>query len=574
MLCLRHFRRTSQPQSDIMTQPHFTKVQRAIQLFLCAIIWSSSSYLLAQNGVLNLNALENYANQPVPGYITKDNTPADNAITDEGATLGRVLFYDKRLSRTDTISCSSCHQQAHGFSDLPIASTGVNGTTGRHSMRLINSRFAEESRFFWDERAATLEDQSTEPIQDHIEMGFSGTNGDPSFAVLLAKVSAIPEYQTLFTLAFGDASVTENRLQRALAQFVRSIQSFDSKYDTGRLAAGQNNGNFTNFTAAENRGKNLFETPPGRGGAGCVACHQSPEFDIDNNSRNNGVVAGLDGIDDFTNTRSPTLRDLLNPSGQINGPFMHNGAFSTLTQVVQHYNAIPAVVPNLDRRLQNRGTPQNLGLNATEVADIVAFLGTLSGNDVYTNEKWSDPFDATGKLQLITEQNQAPVLQPVANQMVVAGSSLVVQLAASDPDLPAQTLTYSLAAGAPSGMNVAPLSGLLSYTPDANSTGSVQVTVNVEDDGTPPLSASQPVSITVATMPVLTGIQFDPATGMLMLDWQTTPTVAYRLDWCDSLTTPNWQPVGTLQAGATSLSLGHQPGLNVTCGFYRAVLMP
>ena len=97
----------------------------------------------AQEKTIDLTSPENYANQPIPAYITQDNTPADNEITDLGATLGRVLFYDKRLSTTDTISCSSCHHQENGFGDTATASIGVNGTTGRHSMRLINSRFAE-----------------------------------------------------------------------------------------------------------------------------------------------------------------------------------------------------------------------------------------------------------------------------------------------------------------------------------------------------------------------------------------------------------------------------------------------
>lgn len=237
----------------------------------------------AQDGVLDLTELENYANQTIPAYINRNNTPAGNAITDRGATLGRVLFYDKRLSRNDTISCASCHQQAHAFSD------GAAASTGRHSMRLINSRFSQEPRFFWDERATSLENQSAQPIKDHVEMGFSGTSGDPAFSDLVTKLSAIADYRVLFAMTFGDATITEDRIQRAISQFVRSIQSFDSKYDAGR-ATTPDNQPFANFTAAENAGKQLFLTPVPNGGAGCAGCHRPPEFDIDPNSLNNGVT--------------------------------------------------------------------------------------------------------------------------------------------------------------------------------------------------------------------------------------------------------------------------------------------
>ena len=101
-------------------------------------------------------------------------------------------------------------------------------------MRLVNARFSEEDNFFWDERARSLEEQTTQPIQDHIEMGFSGTNGQPNLDSLIRKMQNIDYYQSLFTLAFNDNTITEERMQQALAQFVRSIQSFDSKYDTGR----------------------------------------------------------------------------------------------------------------------------------------------------------------------------------------------------------------------------------------------------------------------------------------------------------------------------------------------------
>jgi cytochrome c peroxidase len=176
----------------------------------------------------------NYSGQPVPAYITKDNsriTPVNNAK----ATLGRVLFYDKALSIDNSVSCASCHKQQFAFSDTALISAGVaGGVTVRHSMRLVNTRFAVESKFFWNERAASLEAQTTMPVQDHAEMGFSGQNGRPGIADLIAKLKGIKYYQELFTSAYGDVNITETRLQECLAGFVRSIQSFDSKYDAGR----------------------------------------------------------------------------------------------------------------------------------------------------------------------------------------------------------------------------------------------------------------------------------------------------------------------------------------------------
>jgi cytochrome c peroxidase len=359
------------------------------------------SRALAQSGVVDLTDLPNYANQPVPAYIAQDNTPSTNAITDSGAALGRVLFYDRRLSRNDTVSCSTCHQQAHGFSDSAVASTGVSGTTGRHSMRLINARFSQEPRFFWDERAASLEAQSTQPIRDHGEMGFSGTLGDPPFTALLAKLSALEEYRVLFAMAFGDAAITENRIQRALSQFVRSIQSFDSKYDTGRATTADNEP-FPNFTGPENAGKQLFLAPAAVGGAGCAGCHRPPEFDIDPASRNNGVTNSIAGGTDLTNTRSPTLRDLVGPGGAPNGGFMHTGAFATLGAVIAHYNVIPGDNANLDPRLRRPGgAVQNLGLTPQQQANIVAFLGTLTGTTVYTDARWSNPFNEDGTIDFI-----------------------------------------------------------------------------------------------------------------------------------------------------------------------------
>jgi cytochrome c peroxidase len=352
---------------------------------------------------VDLNNLANYANQTVPAYITKNNS-ALNPISNKGATLGRVLFYDKKLSSNNTISCSSCHKQSVAFGDDSVASTGVNGTTGRHSMRLINTRFATESKFFWDERAASLEVQTTMPIKDHGEMGFSGTNGDLNFNALITKLSAINYYKELFKFVYGSEEITETKIQFALAQFIRSIQSFDSKYDIGRAGAPNDGAPFANFSAQENQGKNLFLAPPTfnasgsrtAGGLGCAGCHRAPEFDIDPNSRNNGIIGSLTGTGiDITNTRAPSLRDLVKVDGTTNGQMMHTGVITTLQQAIGHYGTIN-IAPgntNLDPRLRPGGNGQQLNLTATEVNAVIAFLRTLSGTDVYTNTKWSNPFN-------------------------------------------------------------------------------------------------------------------------------------------------------------------------------------
>lgn len=352
---------------------------------------------------IDLNNPDNYANQSHPAYINKDNTQG-NLITDKGATLGRVLFYDKHLSVNNTTACANCHQQQFAFSDTASASVGVNGNTGRHSMRLINARFANERRFFWDERATTLEEQTTMPIQDHAEMGFSGQNGDPDINDLITKMNAIWYYPQLFQWVYGDTVITEQRMQNALAQFVRSIQSFDSKFDAGRATANNDGQPFQNFTQQENQGKQLFLAPPQfdangirtGGGAGCAGCHRPPEFDIDPQSGNNGIIGQIGGTGlDFTNTRSPSLRDAVDINGNSYGGFMHTAGFNginNMIDVINHYDSIRQDNPNLDNRLKPGGNLQRLRLTTQEKSNLVAFLRTLTGSDVYTNAKWSDPF--------------------------------------------------------------------------------------------------------------------------------------------------------------------------------------
>lgn len=349
------------------------------------------------------NNLQNYTQQFVPPYITRTNAPA-NSITDKGAMLGRVLFYDKKLSSNNTVSCSTCHIQANAFGDIQTASTGVNGLTQRHTMRLINTRFAIENKFFWDERAPNLQTQTTMPVKNHGEMGYSGTDGDESFDGLITKLSDVGYYKELFKFVYGSEEITETKIQLALAQFVNSIQSFDSKYDAGRALVPQDNVPFPNFTPLENQGKNLFLAPPQfdgngnriAGGVGCAGCHAPPEFDIAPNSGNNGFIGVLNGTGiDITNTRAPSLRDIVKSDGTLNTPLMHTGIITSLTTLIGHYNNINLAPgnTNLDPKLRPNGHGQQLHLTQQETNALIAFLKTTAGTNVYIDPKWSNPFN-------------------------------------------------------------------------------------------------------------------------------------------------------------------------------------
>lgn len=402
-------------------------------VFACAVGWSTIQAFdgASGRGSIDFDRLPNYANQPVPAYVDEDNTPPDNPITDAGALLGRVLFYDKRLSSARTVSCASCHRQEHAFSDLAARSEGVHGAlTPRHSMRLVNVRFSDLRRMRWDRTATSLEDQSTMPIKDGSEMGFDGLEGRPGMPDLLKRLTSTPFYAPLFAKAFGDPEITEARLQRALAQFMRSIQSFDSKYDEGRAKAASDRDDFVNFTDEENAGKRLFmadyryvraevempQTPTfagGKvqvakrvgGGLNCASCHRAPEFDIDPASGSNGFVGrAIPNALGNRVTRAPSLRNLVKSDGStLNGGMFHAGEAITFDHLIDHY-ASGLLDPRnrrVDPRLRPEGLPQHLDMTPTERRQLVAFLGTLTGRAVYTDERWSDPFDAEGNLKVV-----------------------------------------------------------------------------------------------------------------------------------------------------------------------------
>jgi len=350
------------------------------------------------NALLLPAAAYNYAAPLLPAgfsinpILAEDNTPGNNPTTDAGATLGRVLFYDKRLSTNQTVSCASCHQQAHGFSDPRRFSVGDNGGAGtRNAMGLSNARWYQRRKFFWDERAATLEDQTLMPIQNPVEMGMS-------LEALTNRLAAEPFYTNLFSQAFGSPKITTNRISQALAQFVRSIVSTRSKYDQGVAS------NFTNFNAQENLGRQIFFGQLGSPRATCAACHGTDNFVPTVALNNNGlefpyVDLGAGAITGSTNDNGlfkvPSLRNI-----ELTAPYMHDGRFATLEQVVDFYSTGVMDNPNLSPPLrvptppgQPPGQVLRLNLSSDQKAALVAFLKTLTDSSLASDPKLSDPFN-------------------------------------------------------------------------------------------------------------------------------------------------------------------------------------
>ncbi len=287
-----------------------------------------------------------------------DNTPIDNAITNDGATLGRVLFYDKNLSKNNTISCGSCHKQTQSFDDDLALSKGFEGGfTSRNSMAILNLRFYKSGKMFWDERSASLEKQVLQPIQNHVEMGLTLTE-------LETKVASLSYYSGLFQKAFGSSQIDSLKIAKALAQFCRSIVTYQSKYDLVKQG-------LSTFTAAEQQGEQIFLNA---GATTCASCHTPPMFITSSPKAAFSIPDAADfGINNEKRFKSGSLRNISTRSS-----LFHNGSVSNLQSMLAP-NAGSLPIP------AHTVAPQ-------DVQSLLAFLNTLTDNTILTEEKFSTPF--------------------------------------------------------------------------------------------------------------------------------------------------------------------------------------
>ena len=317
-----------------------------------------------------------------PKFLTED-----NPLTVEGVDLGRHLFYDKLLSRDGTISCASCHQQQFAFSDNKAFAKGIdNQLTSRSSMSLANLSY--QSDYFWDGRVKTLEEQSLHPIQDAKEM-------DLELPELINRLNDSKLYTDKFNLAFPGEKISDKLIGKALAQFEATLVSGNSRYDKTQLGQIQ-------ATDQEKRGKDLFFTHPEpslnlRGG-NCGDCHSgfltySREFSnngLDENPEDFGLENVTGDVEDRAKFKIPSLRNIA-----LTAPYMHDGRFENLAEVLDHYNEHIKSSPTLDPQIPAASNDLNgtsLGLTDQEKEDIIAFLKTLTDDAFITNPAHSNPF--------------------------------------------------------------------------------------------------------------------------------------------------------------------------------------
>jgi len=377
----------------------------------------------------------NYSNEDFPDHFNAKreftNTPENNETSDNGATLGRVLFYDTRLSINNKVACAGCHFQENAFSDVVALSEGFEGAkTGRNSMPIFNNQFMKG--FFWDNEVTELESQVVMPVKDHIEMGLENE------VHLVNKLQKAGFYTDLFEKAYGSPEITMGKVKKAMAQFIRSIVSTSSKYDV----AYQNN--FTDFNALERKGMSLFFK------AQCNSCHAlendmnallksfdehelfnitgrhgntfidgpnpPPRVDVGQVVQNqNETLAniGLEQIytdkgvghltrnqEDNGKFKIPSIRNIM-----LTAPYMHDGRFATIDEVIEHYNKDLVLHPNLDFRLRvggnnyddaaTNGSPGDaikFDFSEEDKTALVAFFHTLTDNSLITDVKYSNPF--------------------------------------------------------------------------------------------------------------------------------------------------------------------------------------
>lgn len=321
------------------------------------------------------------------GALPAPDLPTDNPLTKQGVELGRMLFYDPMLSKDNSQSCSSCHLQIDAFSDIDRFSLGVEGEPGnRQAMAVFNMAW-HNNDFFWDGRANLLRDQALLPIQDPLEMNETLEN-------VVNKLSNTKMYRDQFIRAFGSDEITSPKMALAMEQFMLSIVSFDSKYD--KFLAGE-----AQLSDSEERGRAIFFTEynpffPDYSGADCAHCHSGANFennlymnnglDIESNLQDMGREIVTQDPADRAKFKVPSLRNIA-----LTPPYMHDGRFQTLEEVVDHYNAgiqpsstaDPTVINTMD---------SGLFLDAQGKADLVNFLKTLTDETFLTNPDYASPF--------------------------------------------------------------------------------------------------------------------------------------------------------------------------------------
>jgi len=310
-------------------------------------------------------------------------------VTDYGATLGRVLFYDTQLSLNNRLSCGSCHHQDKAFADGQKVSVGFEGRkTTRNSMAIINP--ISQNNLFWDSRSKTLQDLALKPVQNHIEMGIENLD------YLEKKLAKSSYYEKLFKDAFGSETITKERISEALSQFIASITTNDSKFDRA-ISGGQNS-----FSDLEKIGLELFKSNKAK----CSSCHSGGNFSAPDgpfDPYGGGSSFGVDlggatniGLDLVykDNGRGggkfkiPSLRNIA-----LTAPYMHDGRFQNLEEVIEHYSTGVKPHKDLDPKFKDaHGNVVQLNLNSIEKKALVAFLKTLTDENLAKDPKWSDPF--------------------------------------------------------------------------------------------------------------------------------------------------------------------------------------
>lgn len=308
------------------------------------------------------------------------------------ATMGRVLFYDRNLSANRLVSCASCHNPKLGFDDRSQFSIGHKGViTKRNAMGLANLATAQHKSKFWDRRAPDLKTQTLLPFFDPIEMGMS-------VDLLLQRTRNEPAYRTLAKKAFENQNVGLDTIATALSAFLLSLYSNNARFDQAQEPNRSLTEDFPKFTAAQNRGKFLFFATIAQGGANCAACHQGKDFQIRAEGANNGLdesnnkdkgIGAISGKSDQEGLFSPpSLRNI-----GVRTPYMHDGRFETLTQVVNHYSNSVRANPNLSTLLKNKdGTPRRFNFPDSDVKALVDFLNTLTDETFLNAKQFSNPF--------------------------------------------------------------------------------------------------------------------------------------------------------------------------------------